>query len=144
MFNNFFFENLAIYVIMRKNVVKLSRPQMILRRMQFAFWITKVMFIALPLRQTFIAMLVTSVLYVWVFWGDVKYENWACKHRENSRSFFDSKSAFCIVMTKQNKIFSNCKSPLIFHYVPPNLKLAIALHSAHTIFFCLSHTFLTK
>jgi hypothetical protein len=85
---------------------------------------------------------VTSGFYVWVFWGDVRYDSWACKHRDNFRSFFDSKSAFCIVMTKQHNIFSNCNWPLKFQlllYVAPNLKPAIALHSVRTIFLPVPH-----
>jgi hypothetical protein len=52
-------------------------------------------------------------------------------------SFFDLKSAFCIVMTKQNKIFSNYNWHFKFQwllYVPPTLKLSITLHSVRTFF----------
>ena len=42
MFNNFFFfENRAIYEIRLNNIVVLGRPQMKIRRMCFACWITK-------------------------------------------------------------------------------------------------------
>jgi hypothetical protein len=45
MFNIFFFENLAAYEIMWKNMLQPDRSQMtdnIIRRMRFACWITKV------------------------------------------------------------------------------------------------------
>jgi hypothetical protein len=35
------FRNSVVYGIMRKNVVKLDRPQTAIRRMRFACWITK-------------------------------------------------------------------------------------------------------
>ena len=38
-FNNFFFENCAIYEITWKNMV--DRPQMAIRRMRLAWWISK-------------------------------------------------------------------------------------------------------
>ena len=38
----FFFENRAVCVIMRKNVVEPSRPQIIIQRMCIACWIRKV------------------------------------------------------------------------------------------------------
>ena len=41
MVNNFFFENLAVYEIMWKNIVERGRPQMTIWRMRFACWITK-------------------------------------------------------------------------------------------------------
>jgi len=37
----FFFANLAVYKIMFKRMLKPDRPQMIIRRMCFAYWITK-------------------------------------------------------------------------------------------------------
>jgi len=37
----FFFENRAAYETMRKNIVEQVRPQMIMRRMRVAFWISK-------------------------------------------------------------------------------------------------------
>ena len=40
MFINFFF-NHAVYEIMYKNILKLDRPQMIIRCMHVACWITK-------------------------------------------------------------------------------------------------------
>jgi hypothetical protein len=85
-------------------------------------------------------MVVTSGFYVWVFWRDTRYDSWACKVRDNFRSFFDSKSAFYIVMTKEHKSFSSCNWPLQFQcllYVPPTLELSIALYSVRTnIFAC--------
>ena len=39
--NNFFSENGAIYEIMWKNVVQQGRPQMTIRHMYIAYWITK-------------------------------------------------------------------------------------------------------
>ena len=55
----FFFENLAFYEIMWKTVVESGRPQMAIKRMRVACWMTKatntyagyVIFIALPLRR---------------------------------------------------------------------------------------------
>ena len=41
MFNSFFPENRAVYDIMSKNMVEPDRPQMTIRRMCFARWITK-------------------------------------------------------------------------------------------------------
>jgi hypothetical protein len=41
MFNNFFLKKRAVYDIMWKNMVKPGRPQMTIRRMRFACWITK-------------------------------------------------------------------------------------------------------
>jgi len=41
MFNNFFFENRAVYEIMWKNTVELGRPQTIIWRMRTACWIPK-------------------------------------------------------------------------------------------------------
>jgi hypothetical protein len=41
MFHNFFFENLAIYDIMRKNIVEWCGPQMTIWRRCIAFWIPK-------------------------------------------------------------------------------------------------------
>ena len=59
MFNNFFFENLAVYEIMWENVVEPDRPQVTVWRMRIACWIPKatnihsenVILIALPLQQ---------------------------------------------------------------------------------------------
>jgi hypothetical protein len=56
---SFFFENSAVYEIMWKNMVEPDRPQMIIRRMRFACWITKdtdthsgyVILIAFPRQQ---------------------------------------------------------------------------------------------
>ena len=42
MFNNFFFfENLAVYEMMWKNMVELGRPQVTIWRMRIACWIPK-------------------------------------------------------------------------------------------------------
>jgi len=38
---NFFVENLTVYEILRKNIVEPHRPQMTIRQMQFACWVTK-------------------------------------------------------------------------------------------------------
>ena len=106
-----------------------------------------VMFIALPLQQTCISTVVTSGFYVWVFRGDTGYDNWVYKHRVSFRSFFDSKSAFCMVMTKQHKIFSNCNWPIKFQwllYVPRNVELSIALLSVRTIIFACPICFLQE
>jgi hypothetical protein len=40
-FNNFFFQNRAVYEIMWKNVIQPSRPQMTIGRMRIACWIPK-------------------------------------------------------------------------------------------------------
>ena len=40
-FDNFFLENRAVYEIMWKNMVEPGTPQMTIRRMRFACWITK-------------------------------------------------------------------------------------------------------
>jgi len=37
----FFFENRVVYEIMWKNIVERGRPQITIRRMHFACWITK-------------------------------------------------------------------------------------------------------
>ena len=59
-FNNFFFfENLAVYEIMWKNMVQPDRPQMTIRCMRIACWIPKdtdthsqyVIIVAFPLQQ---------------------------------------------------------------------------------------------
>jgi len=43
MFNNiYFFENLAVYEIMWKNIVEPEGPQVTIWRMRIACWITKV------------------------------------------------------------------------------------------------------
>ena len=79
MFNNFFFENRAVYEIGWKNTVKPGRPQMTVLRMRITRWIPKatntqseyVTLIAFPLqhwlherasmlRYTYIACLVMS------------------------------------------------------------------------------------
>jgi hypothetical protein len=76
---NFFFENRAVYGIIRKNIVEPDRPKMTVWHMHIVFWIPKatniqseyVTFIALPgqqwlherasiLRYTYIACLVTK------------------------------------------------------------------------------------
>jgi len=42
MFSNFFFsERLFVYEIMWKNIVEPDRLQMTIRRMRFAYWLTK-------------------------------------------------------------------------------------------------------
>jgi hypothetical protein len=41
MFNNIFFENLAVCQIMWNNMVETDRSQMTIWRMRFAFWINK-------------------------------------------------------------------------------------------------------
>ena len=41
MFSNFFLENRVVYEIMRENIIEMGRSQMTIRRMRFAFWITK-------------------------------------------------------------------------------------------------------
>ena len=41
MFNNFFFENRAVYEIMWKNILERGRPQMTIWRMSIACWIPK-------------------------------------------------------------------------------------------------------
>jgi hypothetical protein len=41
MFHNFFLENRAVYETMWKNMVQPDRPQMTIRRMRIACWITK-------------------------------------------------------------------------------------------------------
>jgi len=41
MVNNFFFENRAVYEIMRKNIVQRDGPQMTIWRMRIACWISK-------------------------------------------------------------------------------------------------------
>jgi hypothetical protein len=41
MFNEFFFENHAVYEMMRKNTVEPDRPQMTIWRMRIAYWIPK-------------------------------------------------------------------------------------------------------
>ena len=61
MFNNFFFffQNLGVCVIMRKNIVEAGRPRMTIWRMYFACWIIKttnrhseyVTFTASPVQQ---------------------------------------------------------------------------------------------
>jgi hypothetical protein len=61
MFNNFFFENRAVYEVMWKNIVERSRPQMTIWHMHFARWISKatnthsahVILIEYPLQQWF-------------------------------------------------------------------------------------------
>ena len=55
----FFFENRAVHEIVWKNIVEPNRPQMTIRRMCIAYWITKatsthweyVILIAFPLQQ---------------------------------------------------------------------------------------------
>jgi hypothetical protein len=80
MFNNFCFENLAVYEITWQNIVERSRPQTVIWRMSIACWIPKatnvqtdcVIIITFPLQQwlherasllryTFIACLLTFV-----------------------------------------------------------------------------------
>jgi hypothetical protein len=39
MFENIFFENLAVYEIMWKNIIKPDKTQMTIWRMRIAFWI---------------------------------------------------------------------------------------------------------
>jgi hypothetical protein len=59
MFSDFFSENDAIFAIMWKNMVQPDRPQMEIRRMRFACWVTKatdthseyVILIAFPRQQ---------------------------------------------------------------------------------------------
>jgi len=58
MFNNFFFENRAVYEIIWKNIIERGKPQMTIWRMGIACWITKlhkyseyVILIAFPLQQ---------------------------------------------------------------------------------------------
>jgi hypothetical protein len=59
MFNNFFFENHAVYEIMWENIVQPGRPQMTIWRMHFSCWIPKatnthsqyVILVAFPLLQ---------------------------------------------------------------------------------------------
>ena len=41
MFSNFFFENLAVYKIMRKNTLERGRPHMAIWRIRIACWIPK-------------------------------------------------------------------------------------------------------
>ena len=58
-FNNFFFENPAVYEIKRKNTAEPDRPQMTIRCMRITCWITKatdthseyVILIAFPLQH---------------------------------------------------------------------------------------------
>ena len=58
-FNNFFFENSAVYEITWKNIVEPDRPQMTTWRKRIECWITKatntpleyVIFIAFPLQK---------------------------------------------------------------------------------------------
>jgi len=58
-FDNFFFENRAVYEIMWKNIVQLARRQMTIWRMCVAYWMTKatnthpkyVILIPFPLQQ---------------------------------------------------------------------------------------------
>jgi len=58
-FNNFFFENRAVYEITWKNIVDSGNPQMTVLRVRIACWITKVtdkhseyvILIAPPLQQ---------------------------------------------------------------------------------------------
>jgi len=61
MFNNFFFENLAFYEIMWKNIVEPGMPQMPIWRMRIAYLIPKatssqseyVILIVFPMQQWF-------------------------------------------------------------------------------------------
>jgi len=65
-----FFENLAVYEKMWKNIVELDRPQMTIRHVRIAYWITKSTHtrnVAFPLKQLLHER--ASLLYLFTYFA---------------------------------------------------------------------------
>jgi hypothetical protein len=75
-----FVENRAVYEIMWKNIVEPKIPQMTIRRMRFAFWVTKatetrsdyVILIAFP-RQQWLRERASMLRYTYIAWLVKRY-----------------------------------------------------------------------